>query len=524
MTHSRRFRAFFPTSALVACFAVALGGACTGSEEVTALPGEPANDADRTAVACKPGTTKLCYDGPEASRDVGICHPGVATCLPDGSAFGPCEEQTTPAIETCATPEDDDCNGSTECEGVYVWAKSFGDDMDQLGSRAAVDAKGFIALAGTFSGEIDLGGGPLKAPAGTEDGFVAKLAPTGEHVFTYPLAGRALDVAVDHEGSVFVASLEGTCSITKISPFGGLVWTKEVGGEPSMTMRLAVDAEGNLIAAGRISTVSLDFGGGPVALLGGGDAYVAKLSGAGDHIFSKTYGDAGAQQADNLAVDAEGTIYVTGRFDGTIDIGGSPLQSQTGPDLFVAKVSAKGESLWAKGLFGDTAFDYAGDIGVDHNGDVLVTGSFAGNMSFDAQTMKSPDNVESLFVAKFNGSSKALWMKPIPGHKGTSNVAVDGSGNLFLTGVVDEPMDFGGGAMGEDGEGYVAKLDAAGGHLWSKAFQLGQGLSTRDFMAATDAAGFMLVVTGLFQGSADFGGPALSSQGQHDIFVTRLTP
>ncbi|HLM73576.1 MAG TPA: hypothetical protein VK459_12815, partial [Polyangiaceae bacterium] len=425
MLHSRRFRAFFPTSALLACFAAALGGACASSDEVTAAPPSAPDDSNRTEVACQPGTTKLCYDGADATRDVGLCHPGITTCLADGSGFGPCEEQVTPAIETCATAGDDDCNGSTECEGVYVWAKSFGDSMDQIGSRAVIDSKGFVALAGTFSGSIDLGGGPLKAPAGTEDGFVAKLTPMGEHIFTYPLAGRALDVAVDHEGSVFVASLEGSCIITKISPFGVLLWTKDVGGEPSMTMRLAVDAAGNLIAAGRISTVALDFGGGPVALAGGGDVYVAKLNGKGDHVFSKTFGDDGAQQADGVAIDSEGTIYVAGRFDGTLDIGGPLKSGASSPDLFLAKLSPQGESVWAKGLYGDTAFDYAGDVAVDANGDVFVTGSFAGNMSFDAQTMSSPDNVESLFVAKFNGSSKAVWMKSVAGQKGPGNLAVD---------------------------------------------------------------------------------------------------
>lgn len=522
MQHTRRNRAFISTSALFVCFAAALGGACANSDEITALPSRPSGD--RAPIACKPGTTKLCYDGPEKTRDVGLCHAGIMTCLADGSDFGPCEEQTTPAIETCDTAEDDDCNGSTECEGVYVWAKQFGDDMDQRGSRAAIDTKGFVALAGTFSGSIDFGGGPLKAPPGSEDGFVAKLTQMGDHIFTYPLAGRALDVAVDEEGSVFVASLDGICTITKISPFGGPVWSKEVGGEPSMTMHLTVDSEGNVIAAGRISTVALDFGGGPVALSGGGDVFVAKLNGKGDHIFSKTFGDAGAQQADAVAVDAEGTIYVAGRFDGSIDIGGSPLNSINSPDLFIAKLSSQGQPVWAKGLYGDTPFDYAGDLAVDPNGDIVVAGTFAGNMSFDALTMSSPNNTESLFVAKFNGSSKAIWTKHVSGQKTAGSLAVDGSGNLFLTGVIDKPMDFGGGALGENGAGYVAKLDGNGEHLWSRAFVLGDGLDKRDFMAATDEAGSMLIVTGLFQGSADFGGPPLTSAGQHDIFVTRLTP
>ena len=524
MLFTRRFRAFLPTSSIAAaCLAVALGGACAGSDEVTSLPNN-AVEPEQAAVACQPGTTKLCYDGAEATRDVGLCHAGMRTCLADGSGFGPCEGQITPAVETCETDGDDDCNGSVECKGVYVWAKSFGDSFDQLGSRAALDDKGNIVLAGSFSGSVDLGGGPLAAPAGGEDGFVAKLAPSGEHIFTVPLAGRVLDVAVDRHGSVYVASLEGTCSITKISMFGDILWTKDVGGEPSMTLHFATDAQANVVIAGRISTVALDFGGGPLALQGDGDAYVAKLDAKGNHIFSKSFGDAGAQQADGVAIDAEGTIYVTGQFSGSIDIGGSPLKSVNAPDLFLAKVSPDGSPVWAKGLYGDTAYDFAGGVTVDSNGDVVVTGSFSGHMSFDAETLTSPDSTESLFVAKFNGSSKMVWMKGFPGQRHHGNLAADASGNLFLTGIVGDPMDFGGGAIGESGEAYVAKLGAGGEHLWSHAFGIGDGIGKRDFMAATDPAGSMLVVTGLFQGSADFGGPELTSEGQNDIFVTRLTP
>jgi hypothetical protein len=196
----------------------------------------------------------------------------------------------------------------------------------------------------------------------------------------------------------------------------------------------------------------------------------------------------------------------------------------TAPDLFVAQLTPKGEPLWAKGLYGDTAFDYAGDIAVDPSGNIVVTGSFAGHMSFDADTMTSPDNVDSLFMAKLTSAGKALWTAHVPGQKHNGSLAVDGGGNLFLTGIIDEPMDFGGGAIGKGGDGFIAKLSDGGEHLWSRAFTLGEALGARDFMAATDPAGSVLIVSGLFQGSADFGGPPLTSEGQHDIFVTRLTP
>jgi hypothetical protein len=51
-------------------------------------------------------------------------------------------------------------------------------------------------------------------------------------------------------------------------------------------------------------------------------------------------------------------------------------------------------------------------------------------------------------------------------------VAVDGAGNVLLTGDFDGTVDFGGGPLTSAGSDdiFVAKLDAQGNHLWSKRF------------------------------------------------------
>ena len=58
-----------------------------------------------------------------------------------------------------------------------------------------------------------------------------------------------------------------------------------------------------------------------------------------------------------------------------------------------------------------------------------------------------------------------------------------------------------------------------GAHLWSQRFgdtnyEIGNGL-------AADGSGNVLV-TGLFSGTVDFGGDALTSAGSEDIFVLKL--
>lgn len=67
---------------------------------------------------CRPGATRLCYDGPSGTAGFGVCTSGTQRCLGGlvfGSAWGPCERQTLPSSEDCSDRVDNDCNGHTDC-------------------------------------------------------------------------------------------------------------------------------------------------------------------------------------------------------------------------------------------------------------------------------------------------------------------------------------------------------------------------------------------------------------------------
>ena len=62
---------------------------------------------------CTPGSTLSCYSGPPGTVEEGACQAGQQTCNAEGSAYGACVGEITPAAESCATPADDDCDGTT---------------------------------------------------------------------------------------------------------------------------------------------------------------------------------------------------------------------------------------------------------------------------------------------------------------------------------------------------------------------------------------------------------------------------
>jgi hypothetical protein len=102
-------------------------------------------------------------------------------------------------------------------------------------------------------------------------------------------------------------------------------------------------------------------------------------------------------------------------------------------------------------------------------------------------------------------------------------VTVDASGNVLVTGVFKGTVDFGGGALTSAGDHdiFLAKYDANGSLLWSQRFGGTEGDAAHS--VDTDGSGNVFV-TGSFQGSADFGGGPLTSAGGRDMFVAKYDP
>ena len=100
--------------------------ACTGEVTPVAETCTTAGDDDcdgevneeGDGCTCVPGTVVDCYGGPLTTEGVGPCKGGQQTCHDDGLGFGPCVGEVTPLAETCATPEDDDCDGQVNEEGA----------------------------------------------------------------------------------------------------------------------------------------------------------------------------------------------------------------------------------------------------------------------------------------------------------------------------------------------------------------------------------------------------------------------
>lgn len=137
-------------------------GPCTGqvipTQEVCNAFGDPTVDEDCNGTAdegcnCAPGATLVCYSGTIETKGVGACKAGVQTCDAMGTAFGPCVGEVLPVAETCATPDDDDCDGMVNESGVGCVCQP-GQTMDCYSGMPGTQNQG-VCVGGTQTCNTD---------------------------------------------------------------------------------------------------------------------------------------------------------------------------------------------------------------------------------------------------------------------------------------------------------------------------------------------------------------------------------
>jgi hypothetical protein len=69
------------------------------------------------------------------------------------------------------------------------------------------------------------------------------------------------------------------------------------------------------------------------------DLFVAKLDGAGNHLWSYSWGDPLVQSGRGVAIDGKGNVLVAGVLAGGVDFGFGPLLSAGGTDMLVLKLA-----------------------------------------------------------------------------------------------------------------------------------------------------------------------------------------
>jgi hypothetical protein len=135
---------------------------------------------------------------------------------------------------------------------------------------------------------------------------------------------------------------------------------------------------------------------------GGDDAFVAKLGPSGEHLWSTYLGGSGGDYGFAIAVDDSDNVLVTGQTNSSGWTSGGFDNSYNGnQDAFVAKLSPSGAHLWCTYL-GGLDYDRGNGIAVDGLDNVLVTGQTNSSGWTRGGFDTSHDGSEDAFVAKIS--------------------------------------------------------------------------------------------------------------------------
>jgi hypothetical protein len=299
-----------------------------------------------------------------------------------------------------------------DAAGTVVWARLFGGPAEDRAHGVAVDASEHPVVVGEFRGAF----GVASLNAANADLFVARLGDDGEPLWAEQLGGmvtaRADDVAIGPGAIAVAATVTGNTvvngepiaavdedAIALVYDGDGVLtahrWFPDAGDGSA---RAIAFAGGDVVIGGTFAT-SIDLG--ELMLTGDGtiDSFALQLDASlTSPRWHQGLVGGGVQRLEGIAVNRDLEVSLVGSFTAGLDVGGGTLSTNGGADLFIAKLGGDGGHRFSVS-FGDMSDEAALAVAVMPNRDVLVGGTFGGQLNFG-----SAQHVAQLvdgFVARF---------------------------------------------------------------------------------------------------------------------------
>ncbi len=375
-----------------------------------------------------------------------------------------------------------------------------------MSNDVAVDNAGNTYVTGGFIGTANFGGA---TPAfsltsmGLKDIFIAKYDASGKPLWGFSIGGIAAGPGIDDEG-----------------------------------ISIAVSPAGNLFVTGYFQgTADFDPGSGVAEITSQGfrDVFLASYASDGTFRWVEGFGGTADDRGQDVSAKSNTDVYFTGFFRETASFstGNDALTSAGEEDGYLISMNQSGGLTWLLG-YGDISVDRGNRVATDGAGNVYHLGIFSRDVDFDP-------GADSALLSSLNGSQDGVlssyaadgsfnWAIPIGGPQldGVAGLAVNGAGNIFITGffigTVDfDPQNAPQEVMSIGRDQYIAAYTSAGALSWVHPF--GNGFAQGSDIALDDAGN--VLVTGFFAGDVlpdPVSALTLSSVGGQDMLLASYQP
>lgn len=497
---------------------------------------------------CRPGEALVCYEGPEGTRDQGLCKAGTGACSRDAQGVDSCDGQVLPATESCVSqePEDEDCDGVVN-DYCASWSRQLGGAGADFVQAVAVDPTGDAYSGGRFGDEIVFAGETFILNGGQGDGFIARHAASdgapvwakhiegpGEQSVQALLgrpsrlifggfAGGRTDIDAT---SVDVMASQGLM-LGALDPVDGAVQWLQVWGDDGAYGRihaLAPRAGGGVIAGGYVR-VGADFGGTmKLEDLPNDAAVTLAVDDTGQPQWLWSGGGDTQARTEGVAVADDGAVFAAGFFRGTLGSGcPEDLVSADDDDGFLLRLDPDdGRCLWSYAVEGTGSQRVRGVLAVDD--ELILAIDVEGSAVLPDGINYTPGGDRHLFVVRIDRDGELVWLRRFPATRKIEafQLAPLPDGGLVIGGSAEGTIEAGETPLTSqplEDDAYIIGLDGKGKTLFARMFGGNGDDDVISVATGTDADGTnYLYIGGEVTNTMDLGQGPLAVPGDDDQY------
>jgi len=372
-----------------------------------------------------------------------ICHDQSGHIISAGYIAGLTTFNTSPSIvlNSNSNGNPDIYVSKSNASGQIIWAVKAGGSGSDRALSVKTDSNGNIYITGFYYGTATFGTITLTSVSGSQDGFLAKLDPSGNFIWAKSFGGNLAEwgnaVAIDElDNPIITGQFQGSTN------FGGTTLTSMINPNTSFSSF---------------------------------DVFVAKYTPAGNLTWvnkgSAKYDDRGL----DIITDPQNNIYVCGQFSDTIQFQNTH-HNQIMNASFIIKYNSAGNEQWFRKASGVFSIPYS--MVMDNNNKIYVTGDFQGTFTYFGSSGNSFINgnyTNKAFLLKIDNAGNFIWGKSesSTNYVSSKRVALDAQQDPYIFGefgcTMNEYSDaYGPGVFNSIGFGdlFITKYNNTGTRQW----------------------------------------------------------